>query len=176
MTRKKPIRILSIDPGTREIGVAVLEGRELIYYGVKTLREGKLPHRVLRQGVKIVEGLIDDYGPQILVLEKTFYPRSRRSSILHTFCERVKAVAKERGLKVKEFTPKLARGIVCGHKATKRECAKALADQYPELEGYLAKGQGYRERQRERYWMNMFDAVALGLACYRQDVDGKLAI
>lgn len=175
MLNKRPIRILAIDPGTREMGVAVLQGSSLLYYGVKVLRQGKLPHRVLRSGVKIVEKLIDDYEPQVLALEKTFYAGSKRSSILHVFCKELKAVAKERDIKFFEYPPTMVRKIVCGDGwARKRETARVVANQFPELREYLVEAKWYSERQRERYWMNLFDAVAVALACYRKEVDGKI--
>ena len=174
MSKKKPIRILAINPGTREMGVAVLEGGSLIYFGVKSLRQGKLPHRVLRQGGRIVKRLIEEYEPQVLALEKTFYAGSRRSSILHVSCKEIKAVAKERGIKVFEYPPIVVRKIVCQYGAsTKKETAKVLANYFPELKEYLVDPKWYSEKQRERYWMNLFDAVAVGLACYRRDVDGS---
>lgn len=174
MTKKRPIRILAIDPGTREMGVAVLKGNSLIYYGVKVLRQGKLPHRVLRHGSKIVEKLIDDYEPQVIALEKTFYAGSKRSSILHVFCKEIKAIAKERGIKVFEYPPTMVRKTVCGDgRATKRETARVIANHFPELKQNLVEAKWYSERQRERYWLNMFDAVAVGLACYRKEIDWK---
>ena len=35
MPLNKKQRILAIDPGTRELGFAIMEENELIYYGVK---------------------------------------------------------------------------------------------------------------------------------------------
>ena len=174
MLKKRPIKILAIGPGTREMGVAVLEGRSLIYFGVKTLRQGRLPHRVLKQGGRIVKRLIDEYDPQVLALEKTFYEGSKRSSVLHVFCKEMKALAKERGISFFEYPPTVVRMIVCNdERATKKETAKVIVNRFPELSEYLIEPKWYSERQKERYWMNMFDAVAVALACYQKDVDGK---
>jgi len=53
------------------------------------------------------------------------------------------------------------RKILCkDSKATKERTARKLADMYPELEIYL--DQKYLWRQK--YWFNMFDAVAIVLA------------
>ncbi|HHT9126722.1 MAG TPA: crossover junction endodeoxyribonuclease RuvC [Candidatus Brocadiia bacterium] len=172
MLRKRPTKILAISPGTREMGVAVLEGSSLIYFGVKTLRRGKLPDRVLRQGGRIVERLIDEYDPQVLALEKTFYAGSKRSSILHVFCKEIMAVAKEKGINFFEYPPTMVRKIVCGDgMATKKETARVIVNRFPELSEYLIEPKWYSERQRERYWMNMFDAVAVALACHQKDLD-----
>ena len=39
MPLNKKQRILAIDPGTRELGFAIMEENDLIYYGVKTLKK-----------------------------------------------------------------------------------------------------------------------------------------
>lgn len=46
---KKNNRVLAIDPGTHYIGVAVLDGTKLAYYGVKTLSK-----RVLTLAANVV--------------------------------------------------------------------------------------------------------------------------
>ena len=63
---KKNKRVLAIDPGTHYIGVAVLDGTKLVYYGVKTLSNRKSPHDILTEGRNIIRGLIDDYKPKTL--------------------------------------------------------------------------------------------------------------
>ena len=64
----KPTKILAIDPGTREIGVAVLEGEALVYYGIKTIRNRKRPQQVLQEAARIVR---DAEGRAELLMEKT---------------------------------------------------------------------------------------------------------
>lgn len=165
MLNKKPTRILAISPGTREMGVAVLEGNKLVYYGVKSLRQRNLSDRVLKHGIRIIERLIDEYEPQVIALEKTLYAGSKRSPVIHTFCKMIKTVAKERSIDIFEYHSLLTRKIICGDgKSTKRETTKVIAGFYPELRKYLVEPKLYSERQKERYWMNLFDAVALGLA------------
>jgi RNase H-fold protein (predicted Holliday junction resolvase) len=48
------MKILAIDPGTREIGVAVLDGKTLIYYAVKTIRGQRNPAEILRRIQEVV--------------------------------------------------------------------------------------------------------------------------
>ena len=69
MRKKKQIKILAIDPGAREMGLAILENDELAYFGVKTLKT-KRPAEMLYKAVRrIIYKLIDDYGPDVLVVE-----------------------------------------------------------------------------------------------------------
>src|SRR5438876_472772 len=42
--------ILGIDPGTKEMGIVVLRGEELLEYGVHTLRNGRQPYHLNRTG------------------------------------------------------------------------------------------------------------------------------
>ena len=40
---KHNCKILAIDPGTREMGVALLDGGRIIYHGVKVIKNRKSP-------------------------------------------------------------------------------------------------------------------------------------
>jgi len=57
-------KILAIDPGTREMGIAFLEKGKLIYHGVKNIKKGKSPHETLKKGRKVVLRLIKDFNPR----------------------------------------------------------------------------------------------------------------
>ena len=175
MKKHKTTRILAIDPGTREIGIAVLEDTDLIYYGVKSLRNGKLRQRVLNEGKDITKRLIEDFEPDALAIEKTTYPRSKRSKVLREFSRAVKTIARARKVKVLEYVPREARKFICANgKPTKSNAAKTIASYYPELTRYLGDD-SFRMREKKRYWMNMFDAVTLGIAYYYRDVAKKVS-
>ena len=68
---KKNQKILAIDPGTREMGIAFLDKGLLVYHGVKTFRRGRSPHETLREGRKTILRLIIDFRPQAFVVEKS---------------------------------------------------------------------------------------------------------
>jgi Holliday junction resolvasome RuvABC endonuclease subunit len=71
---KNNSKILAIDPGTREIGIAFFEKQRLIYYGVKVIKDNiKSPHEKLKEGRKIILRLIKDFRPKVLAVEKTFF-------------------------------------------------------------------------------------------------------
>jgi hypothetical protein len=40
-------------------------------------------------------------------------------------------------------------------------------DRFPELDGYLTTA----SRRQEKYWLNMFDAIAVGVVC-ADSIDG----
>src|SRR5436309_12815419 len=75
------LRVLAIDPSTKGIGFAVLEGPErLIDWGIKQA-EGETDDAKDAECAKIVAELIDRYRPRILALEDAsrFSVRKRRS-------------------------------------------------------------------------------------------------
>ena len=82
-----PLRTLTLDPGTRELGYAILESTDLLYFGVHTFPHRCAARRLCVEGQAFVQGLLDAYGPQLLVIEKTWYAKATRSTRLHIFVE-----------------------------------------------------------------------------------------
>jgi len=165
------MKILAIDPGTREIGVAVLDGQQLVYYGVKNVQGRRNPAEVLRRVQKISSGLIERFRPNCLAIERMFLIQ-KSASLLVVTAEEVKAAARQHGLPIYEYAPTVVRKLVCGSgRATKQEAAKMMAQQFPELRAYLEQ----RTKWEALYYANMFDAVALAVCCYQQITDDNEA-
>jgi len=160
MPNRKNQKILAIDPGTIEMGIAFLEGEKLIYHGVKVIKKRKSPHVTLKEGRKVVLRLINDFRPNILVVEKTFFANNRNASLLNVFDDEIRAIGKRKGLKVISYAPNTVKKMICGNgRAAKEDVAKAIVSLYPELKVYLVQDRKWKER----YHQNMFDAVALGV-------------
>jgi Holliday junction resolvasome RuvABC endonuclease subunit len=160
----KPVRILAIDPGTRELGVAVLEGAELLYYAVKTIRNRQTPKQVLEAATGIIKRHVADYQPETLAIEKLFLVH-KSAALLLVVTEQIKATARKQGLNIYEYVPTAVRRHICKNgKATKQATAQVVASRYVELARYL---QG-RSKWEELYYANMFDAIAVGLTCHQQ--------
>ena len=158
---KKNNRVLAIDPGTHYIGVAVLDGTKLVYYGVKTLSNRKSPHDILVEGRKLIRELIDDFKPKTLAVEKTFFANNRNSALLNVFANEIVAIGKRKGLRVKLLAANVVRKEICRNGwATKREVAQEICHRFPELMPFLSSDR----RWKEDFYLNMFDAVALGIA------------
>lgn len=158
---KKNNRVLAIDPGTHYIGVAVLDGTKLAYYGVKTLSKRKSPHDVLTEGRKVIRSLIDDFAPRTLAVEKTFFANNRNSALLNVFAGEIVTVGKRKKLKIILLAANVVRKEICGNGwATKRDVAQEICRRFPELMPYLSSDRKWKER----FYFNMFDAVALGVA------------
>jgi crossover junction endodeoxyribonuclease RuvC len=153
-------KILAIDPGTRAMGVALLEGDKLVYHGVKSIQKGKSPHETLQEGRKVILRLINDFKPDVLVVEKTFFANNRSAAILNVFADEITAIGKRKGLEVKSFAPSTVKKFITGNgRASKMEVARVVIAQYPELKVYMTQDRKWKEE----YHLNMFDAVALGI-------------
>ena len=72
--KKTKLKVLAIDPGIRKMGVAFLEGDNLIYHGVKTIKKSQSPHEAFKECRKTVLRLVNDFNPNIIVVEKAFFP------------------------------------------------------------------------------------------------------
>ena len=162
MGNTKNLKILAIDPGTREMGVAVLEDSNLLDYSVKTFRHRGNPKLLLAQVDKLITRLITEAKPDVLAIEKNMFSQIQQNYLLTLAVAKIKAVAKRMKVEVREYAPNTVRKVVCNDgTAKKRELARAVALRYPELKVYLDSD----KKWKQRYWQNLFDAVAVALAC-----------
>ena len=153
-------KILAIDPGTKYLGVAFFEGKELIYYGVKTIKQMKLARDTLKEGKKVILRMIKDFNPDNLVVEKTLILNNKNSVLLNLFTRKIEAIGKRKGLNVYSFAANTVRKNICGNgTASKDEVARVVVSHYLELRPYLKSD----KRWKEIYYRNMFDAVVLGM-------------
>jgi crossover junction endodeoxyribonuclease RuvC len=159
MTTKKRLKILAIDPGTKYMGVAFFEGKKLVYHSVVTIPVSNSSREKLQEGRRIILRLIHDFKPEILVVEKTFFPKNTHSTLLNAFTREIQNIGKKQGLEVSTYAANTVRKHICGNGfASKEETAKVLVTKYPELKPYLTSNR----RWKEKFHRNMFDAVALG--------------
>jgi Holliday junction resolvasome RuvABC endonuclease subunit len=165
--------ILGIDPGTKEMGIAIIRGTTLVSFGVHTLRNGHRPHDLVGQARRIVLAAIEEYGPQVVAIEKPYALPTRRAAILSVIEQEVRGRAEDLGLLVTELTPEAIRQAVVGNpRATKIDIAEALvagdfgqlADLVPRRPARAALGL----RARDKYWLHMFDALGLAVAAAAQ--------
>jgi crossover junction endodeoxyribonuclease RuvC len=161
MHSHKPLRVLAIDPGTKEMGIAVLEGNKLLYHGVVVIKRGRSPKETLERGRDSILGLIQDFHPAILAIEKTFVGKNRNAALLNVMADEIVALARHHRLEVVGFAPSVVKKAICGNGwATKAEVASAVIARYPELKAYLV----HDRKWKERFHANMFDAVAIALS------------
>jgi len=153
-------KLLAIDPGTAEMGIAFFDNRKLIYHGVKVIRDRKTPHEKLREARRTVLRLIRDFKPQVLVTEKAFFAHNRNASLLNVFVDEIKTIGRRKKLRVLSYAPSTVKKYICGNgRASKKEVARVVVAKYPELKVYFTQDRAWKEK----YHQNMFDAVALGM-------------
>src|SRR5690349_9316175 len=153
---KNPETVLALDPGLRELGYAVLSRKQLVTSGVLSL-SALHPRRRLGAIRDTLEAWFRAYRPRVLVLEQipkrpldslAGLPALRR--LLHGF-------ARRRRLPVATYSVKAVRRTVLGDGwGSKREVAKAISGRFPELRVHRNQSRKWAER----YWQNMFDAIA----------------
>ncbi len=161
--------ILGIDPGTKEMGLAVLRGHELRYFGVRTLRNGDRPYDVIGQARRVVLAAIETHAPQVVAIEKPLMLPTKRAALMSVIAQELHARAEELDLQVLELSPDAIRQCVTGNsRATKIDVAEALVqDGFPQLRKLVPRRPARPAlglRPRDKYWLHMFDALALALA------------
>ncbi len=157
-----PPTILAIDPGLRELGYAVLRGDDLLDHGVLPLRH--LPaRRRLRRVRAALETWLRGYRPDSLAVERM--PRRPLDSTtgLPALRRLVRRFASRHALPLHAYSARSVRQHVVGNGwAGKREAARALSREFPQLRVYRTQDRKWKES----YWQNMYDAV--GLARHHQ--------
>jgi Holliday junction resolvasome RuvABC endonuclease subunit len=163
MTNPNPKRIIAIDPGMQYLGVAILEGENLLWYSVKTFPGSKsLPNRRL-EVQQFLAQVLQKYSPSVLAVEEPFYAQSLLSDNLKKLTLNIKTWGRWKGLRVYSYYPPAVKAFFCREGRTKQSLAEAMIEQYPFLSRYLSVLSSKR-----RYWFHVFDAVGLGLMCHRK--------
>jgi Holliday junction resolvasome RuvABC endonuclease subunit len=171
MTSTTAHRVLAIDPGMQYLGIAVLDGEDLLWYGVKTYPDRKsLPQ--MRISVKQdLAKLLEKYAPDVLVVEEPFYAQSTLSNNLKRLTADIKTWGRWKGLKVFSYVPPVVKAFFCRDQRTKQSLAEAMVERYPFLSKYLTI-----LPWRRRYWFHVFDAVGLGLMCQHKLARRKISL
>ena len=161
-----PPTVLGLDPGTRFLGAAVIRGPRLLAYGVHELKNGQRPYDVIGQARRVVFGYIAEHEPQVVAIEAPYLIATERGAVLTTLAKELHERAKELGLEVVELSPETVRRRLTGDpKATKYEVAQHLGEtRFPELRPMVPrkpKTPALWLTSRERYWLHVFDALAL---------------
>jgi Holliday junction resolvasome RuvABC endonuclease subunit len=169
MLKNQPI-ILGIDPGARQIGIAVLRCNpeyndgELLYYGIKTLKKDELRKSEFLVLERIITNLMNEFKVDYIALEKVVSAQ-QRNSFVESIYQRVKAIAQKYDFRIKEYSPKFVRSSICGkEKGTRQETYNILAEKYPELSRYLLATKDWQKS----YFAHLFDAIAVALLCVRE--------
>jgi len=163
-----PPTILGLDPGTRFLGAAVLRGHELLAYAVHELKNDHQPYDVIGQARRVVFRYIEQHDPEIVAIEAPYLIATERGAVLTTLARELHERATDLGLDVQELSPETVRGRLTGDpRATKYAVAQYLGRQFSELQPMVPakpKTAALWLTSRERYWLHVFDALALAVS------------
>jgi crossover junction endodeoxyribonuclease RuvC len=163
-------RILAIDPGTRFMGVAFLDDGKLVYHAVKVIAKGSSPQRTLQRARDAVVRVIDDFAPDVVAVERTFFNQNRNTALLNVLFDEIRSLARRRRLAFVSYAPSTIKKFVCGNgRADKKQVAAVVVSHFPELKVYLTQDRAWKER----FHQNMFDALALGLMVAARELNGS---
>lgn len=162
-------RILGIDPGTKYMGAAAIAGTSLLGFGVHTLQNGERPHDVIGQARRVILSYIAEHGPSVVAIEKPLLVPTKRAALVSVIAQELQARSRELGIRVVEIAPPDVRRAVVGDPhAKKYDVAHAIVRMgFEKLRINLPKAPphpvlGYKPK--DKYWLHMFDALAVALA------------
>ena len=159
---KEPPKILAVNQGSRYIGWAAFRGPELLDWGVRVIR-AKTPRSKLRAANQILVEAIDRFQPSALAIKQLH--RSRSSGFLNRLTSAIAKLCRRRRLGLYQYSIGELKQVLCQDvKSNKRRLAEHVTAAYPVLSHDLQK----ERANHNPYYVRMFEAVALGIACYEQ--------
>lgn len=162
MRKENARRVLAVDPFSRGVGFAVLEGQErLIDWGIRTT--GRADNA---KSARVIDKLIDRFRPDVVVLEDWDSAGSRRCPRVQTLLDRIAADEGKRVL-VRLVTRRQIRVIgPLPLTSTKYGRAIFLAERFPELQPFLPPVRKIWMPEDDR--MAIFDALSFAVAYVRK--------
>jgi Holliday junction resolvasome RuvABC endonuclease subunit len=161
--------IMAIDPGLRATGAAVIDNRNrLRHASVIATQSADSAERRIRSIAAQVDELIRFYRPELLVLEATWPTSSPVTSLTHRVALACRWRARAHNVPSARVAATTLRRILMGDGwAGKWRVASQMVSIFPELRVYLHRDRAWKDR----YFQNLFDAVALAVFAMRYPND-----
>jgi len=165
---REPI-VLGIDPGTRFIGIAVIQGKSLLDFSVHEIRNGTRPYDLIGQARSTVLRYLERFGPRVVAIEAPYMIATKRGALLSTIAQELHERSLELGIQVREVSPEEVRERLTGNpRATKIDVAEALVGEgFEVLRRFVPKRPAKSAlglRPRDKYWLHAFDALGLAVS------------
>lgn len=152
-------KIIAINPGWRYLAIAIFDDCDLSEWRLKCL-PGKDAQKKLKKVSDILAGFIARYNPEILVIKKL--NPARTSANLKNMAAGIEAYCRRRGMAAFSYSiQELESVLLNSSRVHKKELIKVLAAEYPELAHEFKR----EARNRNPYYLRLFEAVALGHVC-----------
>jgi hypothetical protein len=154
---KRGHNILVVNPGTKYLGLAVFEGPDLVYWGIKVL-EGRWSKEKLRKTEIIVLDLVE-YYTITKIIQKQLNP-ARSSKNLNRLAIAIEQIAEANEVGHQSYILKeLKETLAPGMRTNKMDIAGLVAARYRFLIPLLDK----ERKKKHPYFIRMFEAIAAGM-------------
>jgi hypothetical protein len=147
--------LLGISPGTRVVGLAVIDRGVLVEWKVKTFKEMWSSSK-RKMILATIQRICEYHGIAVVVIKKIDPLRS--SPQLDRLIDSIANQAKRNGIKIRQYSlSDLDYDIHAGKKQNKGELSEKVADKHPEV-----RKEYIQERNnRKEYYTKMFEAIAM---------------
>jgi hypothetical protein len=161
---KKSLRIIGINPGTRYLGLAVFHDLNLFDWRIRSLN-GKWTKKKIDKVMEAISESVELHDLNTIALKKLHPAHSSRH--LKLLVSRIKSLARRKKIKVYQYSIKeLEDFFLAEKKHNKKTLAEKIVSDYPFLIRELEKEMAHKNRNP--YHLRMFEAVALGAACFHK--------
>lgn len=153
------ITILGISPGTRCVGLALLKNGELSKWQVKTYKGSTTPEK-LHATLEHIEEIIAAHLVQCVAC-KVPHP-GRSSQQLEEIIKQVKEIAAKYAIECKIYSIEDLRSFFKMKFENKYMLAENVTAAFPQLAPLLLR----ERRNKHRYHIRTFEAIAAGMHCH----------
>lgn len=154
--KENPSSLVAFFARGREIGFVIMENRELLRYGVKTIKGKRQGAAFAKRVESALSPLLKIVGPHAtIVIEKT--ENLKRPGAL---CQTLSQIANrwEKEKQVYRLSLEEVKQHFCGsRKATNQELVQAIAERHPTLMPLITGAKA----QKVNYWKKVFMVMAL---------------
>jgi hypothetical protein len=162
MTRNKLPTVLAIAPGTREFGVAVFRGLELVYFAVKRFKPSTSAQHLEKEVFVFWKEFSEYYNTNVLAYKEINQYQQTSQPLRFIVSSLKKHAAKKRVLIVEISLNQMRRWAGEGNgKFTQKLIFQKIAVLYPELEQFRTRP----NKRQKNYYAYILSAVAAGLVC-----------
>jgi Holliday junction resolvasome RuvABC endonuclease subunit len=160
---KKTLRIIGINPGTRYLGLAIFEDWNLIDWRIRALN-GKWSSKKIEKVISTINEYIELNDLNTIALKK-LHP-AKISKNLRKLVDRIKSLAARKRVRVFQYSIKeIERILLAEERHNKKSLAQKIVSDYP----FLIHELEIERAHKNPYRMKMFEAVALGAACFQKE-------
>lgn len=158
------MKIIGIDPGYDRVGIAIIDGKELIHSECfLTSREDTFHIRLKEIGER-VRDLMDEFSPDLMAMESLFITKNQKTAMKVAEARGVIAYeASLRNVKIEEYSPPQIKVATTGHGGSDKS---QIIKMIPLLIKIKVK------KDPKKIIDDEYDAIAVALTCQAHQKSG----